>query len=353
MAQHIVGGIAPSRRTRPTANSSSLAAGFFNPSSLSSPTPCVVKPCNNSETDFVNTLVDTEKVTETKNSKTFSRQERRLMLTTNTGTTAARTLKVVIALIAATLLQTAARAEMSVLPSPVMDEPGAAPSNSDAAYPAYHVVQGISDGVFNFMRQHVLGSILPDRLTRNLKAAPQQDSAPLFDRTLHENETRFLARASAAYPVTGDGVRPANAAQLQAWRSWATGEQVSVAIDSFKDTMISRYQLELFGAKAGAYANDRRNWDPGFLTMAGILGSTFMYVNGMHASTKVAGFKLGLDLPSGMKLRQALENKSDTNKLAGVELGYKNSPLTVATEWGRDGGRFKNERVGVNYTLRY
>ncbi|MBI3552821.1 MAG: hypothetical protein HY077_09905 [Elusimicrobia bacterium] len=259
---------------------------------------------------------------------------------------------------AALLGAAAARAEMSVVPNaepnPIMDESAGptavVPGSVD---PAYRLVEGLSDGVFNFVRRHVIGTLLPDRLTRNLKAAPRQGSEPLFDRNLHNNESRYLARARASYPLAGDGVRPPNEAQLKAWRSWAAAEQVSVAVDSFKDTMIERYQLELFGEKSGKYATDRRNWDPGFLTMAGILGSTFMYFNGMHGDTKLGALKLGFDLASGLKLRQALQTGADTHGVAGLELGYRNTPITLATEWGLISGHMKNERVGLNYRLHF
>jgi hypothetical protein len=117
--------------------------------------------------------------------------------------------------------------------------------------------------------------------------------------------------------------------------------------------MISRYQLELFGQKSGAFAADRRNWDPGFLSMAGILGGTFLYLNGVHATSRFGAIKVGIDLASALKFRRALQSGGNANNLAGFELGYKDAPLSLATEWGMTGGRMKNERVGVNYRLRF
>ncbi|MBI3552820.1 MAG: hypothetical protein HY077_09900 [Elusimicrobia bacterium] len=229
--------------------------------------------------------------------------------------------------------------------------PAAAPAPG-AAEPAYRFVEGISDGVYDFMRLHVIGAILPDRLTRSLKAAPAQDSALLFDRNLHDKEARYLARVRAAYPTFAEGRAPSDA-QIQAWRSWATAEQVSVAVDALGDTLTKRYQLELFGDASGEYAKDRRNWDPGFLTMSGILGGTFLYLNGMHATAYLGRFKLGVDIASGLRLRRALQQEGDSRRLAGVELGYKGSPLALTTEWGSTSGRVKNERFGAIYRLRF
>jgi hypothetical protein len=274
------------------------------------------------------------------------------MLTTKTGTAAVRSFLAVLALCCT------ARAEMSVVPNaepnPVIGE-SSVPSvvMPGAADPAYRVAEGISDGVFNFMRRHVLGAILPERLARNLKAAPRQNSAPLFDRNLRDNEARYLDRARAAFPTSADGLRPANDAQMRAWRAWAAAEQISVAVDSFKDTLVERYQLELFGEKSGAYAKDRRNWDPGFLSMAGILGGAFMYLNGIHGDARIGVLKIGIDIASGMKLREALQGNGEAKNLGALELGYKSIPLKLATEWGLNGGHIRNQRVGLNYSLRY
>lgn len=221
--------------------------------------------------------------------------------------------------------------------------------------PAFRVVEGISDGVYDFVRIHVIGNIMPNALSRNLKAAPQQDSAPLFDKKLHDKEARFMDRARAAYPVGSDDSQAAAQIhqQRQAWRQWAADEQVSVAIDSFADTLAERYQLQLFGKKSGEYAVKRRNWDPGFLTMAGLLGSTFLYFNGMHASGDIGPVKFGLDLSAGLKFRRVLQAAGTAPGLGSLELGLKNIPLTVATAWGVAQGRLHNERFGVNYRLRY
>jgi hypothetical protein len=221
--------------------------------------------------------------------------------------------------------------------------------------PAYRIVEGISDGVYDFLRLRVIGTILPSRLTRSLKAAPKENSAPLFDRTLHDNQARLMERVRQAYPASAAASLEAASAlrQQQAWRNWAAEEQISVAVDSLADTLVSRYQLELFGKRSGEYAMKRRNWDPGFLTMAGLLGSTFLYLNGMHASGELGRIRFGLDLRAGLKFQRALQAAGSATNMAALELGLKNLPLTLATGWGISQGRLQNERIGLNYRLRY
>ena len=226
-------------------------------------------------------------------------------------------------------------------------------AESRAVEPAYRFVEAVSDGIFDFARLHVVGALLPGRLTRSLKAAPRKDSTPLFERNLHDKETRYLARARAAYPMTGEGARSASPESLRAWRFWAAGEQVSVAVDALGDTLTERYQLEFFGRSSGDYAKDKRNWDPGFLSMAGLLGGAFVYLNGMHAAATVGRLKFAVDLPSGVRFQRALQGGGNSRSLAGFELGLKDTPLTLSTEWALADGRLRSERVGLNYILRY
>lgn len=225
---------------------------------------------------------------------------------------------------------------------------------TDVFHPAYRLVEGVSDGVYNFMRSHLIGTLLPDRLTRSLRRSPSGDSCALFDEQLGRKEYRYLERLRDSYPTSdgsaGGRYSPDRSAE---WRSWAASEQVSVVIDSFRETLLERYQLEVFGRSSGRYAKDRRNWDPGFLTMAGILGGTFVYLNGLHTDAHLGKMRLGIDLRAGMKIREDLQSGAGTRRLAGLELGYKDKPLTLATEWGTERGNLRNERFGLKYRLSY
>jgi len=222
-----------------------------------------------------------------------------------------------------------------------------------AVQPAYRFVEGISDGVYDFVRVHLIRNLLPDGMTRNLIAAPRRDSSLAFAEKLREKEGRFLRRAQEAYPVLAGTADPADPARRQEWRTWAAEEQVSVAVDAMRDTLLQRYGLEFFGRSSETYLKDRRNWDPGLLTMAGLVGGSLLYVSGLHATARLGDWKLGLDLRSGLRLRQALQDQGSARHLAGLELGYKDAPVTLATEWGLSRGRLGSERVGLNYRLKY
>lgn len=210
---------------------------------------------------------------------------------------------------------------------------------SGAANPAFRLAQGVSDGVYNFMRSHLISAILPEGLTRSLRRAPQGDSYTLFKKHFHDNEVRALRRWAAA-PPTQDA-------------TLATEEQVAVLIDSFQDTMLGRYDLQLFGKATGQYAKDRRNWDAGFLTMAGIMGGAFLYLNGLRADAAVGPMRLGIDLRAGHKLRRALQGAANASRVAGLELGYKDHPLTLAAQLGLSRGSLQAESFGLNYRFRY
>lgn len=210
---------------------------------------------------------------------------------------------------------------------------------SGAASPAFRAAQGVSDGLYNFMRSHLINAVLPEGLTRSLRRAPQGDSYALFREKFHQNEVRALRRWAAA-PPTQDA-------------SLATEEQMGVLVDSFQDTMLGRYDLELFGRASGKYAKDRRHWDAGFLTMAAVMGGTFLYLNGLRADASLGSLRLGIDLRAGHTLKRALEKSSDASRVAGLELGYKDHPLTVAAQLGLSRGQPQAETVGLNYRFRY
>jgi hypothetical protein len=223
----------------------------------------------------------------------------------------------------------------------------------DTIRPAYRFVEGISDGVYDFVRLQVIGNILPERMTSNLYAAPRQDSAALLDKNLSEKEARFLQRAREAYPIAGDKAGSVEQAPLQQWRSWAAAEQLSVSVDALKDTLLQRYGLDFFGRSSEAYAKDRRNWDPGFLTMAGLVSGALLYLNGMHATAPLGDLRLGIDLSSGLRVQRAMQSGGAGRRLGGLELGYKGQPLALAADWGVDNERLRGESVGLKYRLQF
>jgi hypothetical protein len=219
--------------------------------------------------------------------------------------------------------------------------------------PAYRVVEGVSDGVYNFMRNYVVESLLPDRLTSGLWIAPEEDSARLFNQNLRMEEMRLLLQTRESYPITSDGVGSSDAALLQQWRSRAMLEQQSAVAAAFKETLLQRYQLEFFGPRSDNYLGDHGNWDPASLTMAGIIGGFLLYFDGMRARAQVADWELGIDLRSGLHLQETLRRRPASAPLARLELGYHDRKLALVTEWGLANGRPDYASVGLEYRLRY
>jgi hypothetical protein len=218
--------------------------------------------------------------------------------------------------------------------------------------PGYRMVEGISDGVYGFLRSHVINNLFPARMTRSLRPAPRGDSGALFSRKLNERQERFTRRARQDYPVVGKQAGPAAAARMAQWRSQAIEGQLYVALDAIQDTLLERYQLEVFGQAAGNYASDRRNWDPGFLTMAGIFGGAFVYMNGVDASAKLGDVKVDIDLAPAQRLYSAMRHGS-ASRLGTFEIGYKDAPLTVSVDWGMESRRLRGEQIGLNYRLAF
>jgi len=221
----------------------------------------------------------------------------------------------------------------------------------DVARPAFHVVESVTDQVYDALRSYFVGGVLPGRLTRGLESSPTVDSYDLFSREVSRRESRTLDRLRSDYPVLRPG-ESETPGQLNQWRGEVVDEEVSVLIDSAKDALIERHRLESFGRYTGDYAKDQRNWDADFLVPAGILGGAFLYLNGMHADAHVRGFDLGVDLRSGLKLREALAGAA-ARRLAGLEVGYHGSPLKVTADWGLAAGRRADESLGLRYSLRY
>ena len=222
------------------------------------------------------------------------------------------------------------------------------------AQPAYRIVEGFSDGVYDFMQSLVISNALPKGLDSELSRTPEKDSYGLFQDHFQKKEIRYLERLAEAYPTRQD-VQTGyyNPAQLEAWSARAKEEQLSVVVDSLRDTLAERYRLELFGRQSGNYAKDRRNWDPAVLAMSGIVGGAFAYLNGIHTTAHLADFNLGMDMRAAMRMRQTAAGDALASRAASLELGYKDSPLSLATDWDAGRGGLYGERYVMKYRLRY
>src|SRR5262249_19902749 len=121
---------------------------------------------------------------------------------------------------------------------------------------------------------------------------------------------------------------------------------------AFTSTLLQRYELERVGQFARDYALDTSNWDARFLTMAGIAGGAVMYLNGLQADARLGDVNLGVHLAPAMQIRSSFQNGGSASRFASVELGLKDTPITLASSWDLDRGNICNNRVSLQYQVR-
>lgn len=220
--------------------------------------------------------------------------------------------------------------------------------------PVYGVVEGLSDGIYDILRVHLVGNIFPSRLTKELKAPPKEDSFAQFDRNFHDNELRFFRWIHENDPnrVVGYGQRT-NYAEQENFKRLAAERQLSVLLSSLTQTALGRYQLERAGKNAGKYAQNTRNWDPSFLAMAGVIGGGVLYIDGLHANADIWDVRLGIDLRAGHRIRSAVENGSRLEEMGCVEAGYKDNPFTLSACSELEKRQVKLGRSGLRYQIRF
>jgi hypothetical protein len=221
--------------------------------------------------------------------------------------------------------------------------PAAAQRPGGAGRYAYRAVERVSDGVYGLMRGTLFTSVLPRRLTRDMAAAPEQDSYAAFRAELSKHQLRASRRIVDARP---QGV-VASPASLAKWRTLARDEEQDALAGAFASTMVDRYKLEAFGESSGAYAKDRRNWEPGFLAPAAVLGGAYLWVAGVDAGWNAGPARVGLRVAPGWRWRAA----GEARRLASVELSARDLPLSVRADWGGTGP--EAEAVTVAWTQRF
>ena len=193
---------------------------------------------------------------------------------------------------------------------------------------AYRAVEKLSDGAYNVLRGTLFSAVLPSRLTRHMGRVPKTDSYEAF-----------RGRLSRMGPIT-----PARDSRE------AANERLNSVRDAFISTLVDRYKLELFGKKSGDYALDTKNWEPGFLLSAGVLGSAYLWAAGVDAGIDAGPARLELGLAPGWRWRAASAGGSG-RRLARAELSPRNSSLALKAEWGDSGPMA--ETVGVSWTRRF
>lgn len=217
-----------------------------------------------------------------------------------------------------------------------------------ATRPAFGAAEAVTDRVYGLLRGHLFSSLLPGRLSSRMSAAPVGSSYALFSAELHRKQARATRRIVEARPAS----HTSSPAALAAWRDQTLREQRKALTDAFADSLVGRYQLERFGRDSGDYAADSRNWDPGFIASASVLGGAYLYVAGLRSDWAMGPVRVDLDTATGAALRGAIENGS-ADGLATLTISRRGSPLALRTDWGARSGRAVNKRVALNYTARF
>jgi len=222
-----------------------------------------------------------------------------------------------------------------------------------AVLPAYRVVEEVSDGIFDFMRVHLVCYVLPGRLTHDLRAAPREDSGAHFWEDLSREQGQLAQSLRDAYPAADRPGASLSPDLLHAWRSRAVQEEEDLAMRVMTGTLLHRYGLDIFGRSYEADVKDPRHWDAGSLTMAGMVGAGLLYFGGLHTGAQFHGLRLKLDLRPGLRLQRAVDGGGTAGGLGRLELGAKGSPLSLALGWGLSGGRLRGETAGLTYQVKF
>ncbi len=222
------------------------------------------------------------------------------------------------------------------------------------AEPAYGVLENVSDGIYDFFSARFIARLLPDELGSEVEISPEDSSFEVFDKKFHEKELRFFQRLRDTQPNTGrSDFRKGDEAEYAKWKEWAAREQSSLVIDSFKDTMLQRYRVQRFGDTTEDYALDSSHWDPHFLALATVVGGTFLYLNGLHASASVFNAKIGIDLSAGRRAIKALQGNGEISRAVGIDLRYKDSPFSANADWDIKNRTLLNRYTGLKFQKRF
>jgi hypothetical protein len=233
---------------------------------------------------------------------------------------------------------------LALAAAPVHAEDAIAPDwAADAGRPAFQTVQAVADGVFGLASGDVLRPLLPDRLSDQLRAAPEGDSYDAFAARLREREERAARQDLDTRPAAG-----AAPEDFQAWSRDALAAHRDAAYDAFAAAMAERYGLPGFGRSANDYALDPDRWTADAVAPGVLLGGAYAYLAGVRADLLAGPVKLGVDLAPGDRLRAAAESGSG-GRLARVSVSSPGSPLSLYTEWSAR----SSERVGASWSKRF
>ncbi len=168
-----------------------------------------------------------------------------------------------------------------------------ASAEPDTGRGAFQAVEAVSDGVYGVLRRGIFKALLPRRLSSQMAEPPKTDSYSDFRARVARIDRRRLE----------------------------AGEGPDAVTDALVSTLVDRYRLEAFGQASGAYALDRRNWEPRFLASASVLGSAYLWAAGVDAGFKAGPCKVSLKLAPGWRWRMA--SGGSAQRLAELELSRR------------------------------
>lgn len=216
--------------------------------------------------------------------------------------------------------------------------------------PAYNAAIGISDEIFDALRVYFLQPVFRG-VHGEIADYRRRDSYETFERELRRQEARFVQRMKETYP---DRRSLAGQDDLVSERwAWAGGEQVSIVMDSFQDALLDRYRIESLEAWAARFSLERRELETGEISLAMAVGGGFLYYNGIHSESRLGPVKLNVDIKSAKSLLRSIENQENLDRAASLELGWKNSPLSLATAWDIRSGGLRSDKVALKYRLTF
>lgn len=204
-----------------------------------------------------------------------------------------------------------------------------------ALKPAYRLLEGISDGIFDAMRLHLFSQAFA-LIDSDFRQYKKSDSYAIFEQEFRGKEARLLQRLYERND-----------------HSWSRDEQVSVVVDSLKESLLARYHIDRLEKWASRYASNPDNWQPSSLTAAAIVGGSFLYLNGAHTQAAVGSAKIGVDLKSGLRVLHALRTAKTVARAVGLEMSWNNHPLSVTSDWGVADGKLRSERYGFKYRIEF
>jgi hypothetical protein len=207
-----------------------------------------------------------------------------------------------------------------------------------ALRPAYRLAEGLSDGVFAFLRQGVFRSLLHGAPKAHLNG----DSFTAFQRQFRKKQEVLVQRLSETYRPTGPE-----------W-DWAAEAQTHVVLDAFRDTLLERYQMDSLGRWAGDRAmSGARGEDPSSIAGAGAIGGAFLYFGGGRAEAHLGDATVGVEMAPVRKLVKAAADKGDLGRAIGIELRKKDSPWSLSAGMGVSRGKVAPGAYALRYRLTF